>query len=204
LILFTLAVGADDGYLRTKQRHNINGDPPQNTFANPGGPSHSNWISGPRAQDQVRSSAADKARPGLYSSGYCGRVDHPDQVAGYVARTVLGEVTAPESLAARAWSTAYALTVAGQAMVLRVSRYGGDFAKDEAVSAVVGDMLPVPAITARGAAHGWAYAVSALGHNSILSTPARLVCPPSRSRSHTRVGLNRQPRSPSKSDGKRE
>jgi hypothetical protein len=34
-------------------------------------------------------------------------------------------------------------------MVLRVSRYDGDFAKDEAVSAVVGGMLPVPAITAR-------------------------------------------------------
>jgi hypothetical protein len=64
-------------------------------------------------------------------------MDHPDQVAGYVARTVLGEATTPESLAAGAWSTAYALTIAGRAMVLRVSRYGGDFAKDEAVSAVV-------------------------------------------------------------------
>jgi hygromycin-B 4-O-kinase len=87
-------------------------------------------------------------------------MDHPDQVAGYVARTVLGEATTPESLAAGAWSTAYALTIAGRAMVLRVSRYGGDFAKDEAVSAVVGGTLPVPAITARGEAAGWAYAVS--------------------------------------------
>jgi hypothetical protein len=77
-----------------------------------------------------------------------------------VARTVLGQATTPESLAAGAWSTAYALTVAGRAMVLRVSRYGGDFAKDEAVSAVVGGMLRVPAITARGETHGWAYAVS--------------------------------------------
>lgn len=45
-------------------------------------------------------------------------------------------------------------------MVLRVSRYGGDFAKDEAVSAVVGGTLPVPVVTARGDTHGWAYAVS--------------------------------------------
>ena len=87
-------------------------------------------------------------------------MDHPDQVARYIAGTVLGEVAVPKSLAAGAWSTAYALTVAGQAMVLRVSRYGGDFAKDEAVSSVVGGMLPVPAVTARGDARGWAYAVS--------------------------------------------
>jgi hygromycin-B 4-O-kinase len=87
-------------------------------------------------------------------------VDHADQVADYVAGTVLGDATTPESLAAGAWSTAYALTVAGQAMVLRVSRHGGDFAKDEAVSAVVGGMLPVPEITVRGETHGWAYALS--------------------------------------------
>ena len=87
-------------------------------------------------------------------------MDHPDQVAGYVARTVLGEATPPVPLAAGAWSTAYALTVAGRAMVLRVSRYGGDFAKDEVVSVVVGGALPVPAVTARGETHGWAYAVS--------------------------------------------
>ena len=87
-------------------------------------------------------------------------MDHPDQVAGYVARTMLGEASTPEPLAAGAWSTAYALTVAGQAMVLRVSRYGGDFAKDEAVGAVVRGRLPVPAVTARGETGGWAYAVS--------------------------------------------
>jgi len=44
-------------------------------------------------------------------------VDHADRVADYVAGTVLGDATTPESLAAGAWSTAYALTVAGQAMV---------------------------------------------------------------------------------------
>jgi hygromycin-B 4-O-kinase len=87
-------------------------------------------------------------------------MDHPDQVAGYVARTALGEATAPRSLAAGAWSTAYALTVAGRDMVLRVSRYGGDFAKDEVVGAVAAGTLPVPAVTARGETHGWAYAVS--------------------------------------------
>jgi len=87
-------------------------------------------------------------------------MDHPDQVAGYVARTVLGEAAAPAPFAAGAWSTAYALTVGGRAMVLRVSRYGGDFAKDEVVSSVVGAQLPVPAITVRGEVHGWAYAVS--------------------------------------------
>jgi hygromycin-B 4-O-kinase len=58
-------------------------------------------------------------------------------VAGYVARTALGGETAPVPLAAGGWSTAYALTIAGRAMVLRVNRYGGDFAKDEAVSAIV-------------------------------------------------------------------
>jgi len=84
----------------------------------------------------------------------------PDQVAGHIARSVLGQQTAPEPLAAGAWSTAYALTIAGRAMVLRVSRYGGDFAKDEAVSTVVGGTLPVPAVTARGESGGWAYAVS--------------------------------------------
>jgi hygromycin-B 4-O-kinase len=87
-------------------------------------------------------------------------MDHPDEVAGYVARSVLGEAAAPVSLAAGAWSTAYALTVGGRAMVLRVSRHGGDFAKDEVVSAVVGAMLPVPAVTVRGEIGGWAYAVS--------------------------------------------
>jgi len=87
-------------------------------------------------------------------------MDHPDQVAGQVARTVLGEVTPPQRLAAGAWSTAYALTIGGRAMVLRISRYGGDFAKDETVSAVVGGLLPVPAITVRGETDGWAYAVS--------------------------------------------
>jgi hygromycin-B 4-O-kinase len=87
-------------------------------------------------------------------------MDHPDQVAAYVAGTVLGEATAPVPLAAGAWSTAYALTVAGRATVLRVSRYGGDFAKDETVGAVAGGMLPVPTVTARGETHGWAYATS--------------------------------------------
>jgi len=87
-------------------------------------------------------------------------VDHPDQVAEHGARAVLGGATVPEPLAAGAWSTAYALTVGGRAMVLRVSRYGGDFAKDEAVSAVVGGLLPVPAVTARGETGEWAYAVS--------------------------------------------
>ena len=100
------------------------------------------------------------ARPGIHPADYHGRMDHPDQVAGHVARTVLGAATAPQPLAAGAWSTAYALTVAGQPMVLRVSRHGGDFAKDETIGAVVGGMLPVPAVTARGEVHGWAYAVS--------------------------------------------
>src|SRR5258708_5283437 len=67
------------------------------------------------------------------AAGYGGRMDHPDQVAGYVARNALGDATAPVPLAAGAWSTAYSLTVAGRDMVLRVSRHGGDFAKDEAV-----------------------------------------------------------------------
>jgi hygromycin-B 4-O-kinase len=87
-------------------------------------------------------------------------MDHPDQVAAYVARNVLGEAGAPVRLAAGAWSTAYALTVAERPMVLRVSRHGGDFAKDALVSAVVAGALPVPAVTARGETHGWAYAVS--------------------------------------------
>ncbi|GAA0552651.1 hypothetical protein GCM10010172_38860 [Paractinoplanes ferrugineus] len=85
---------------------------------------------------------------------------HPDQVAGHLARAVLREAGTPEPLAAGAWSTAYAITVAGRAMVLRVSRHGGDFAKDEAVGAVVGGTLPVPRVTVRGEIDGWAYAVS--------------------------------------------
>jgi hygromycin-B 4-O-kinase len=99
-------------------------------------------------------------RAGTSSPDYRGRMDHPDEVAGHVARTALGETTAPVPLAAGAWSTAYSLTIDGRAMVLRVSRHGGDFAKDEAVSAVVGGTLAVPAVTARGETHGWAYAVS--------------------------------------------
>jgi hygromycin-B 4-O-kinase len=87
-------------------------------------------------------------------------MDHPDEVADRVARAVLGLPTRAEPLAAGAWSTAYALTVGGRAMVLRVSRHGGDFAKDETVSKVVGGVLPVPAIVARGETGGWAYAVS--------------------------------------------
>ena len=73
---------------------------------------------------------------------------------------MLGEANPPEPLAAGAWSTAYSLTVAGRPMVLRVSRHGGDFAKDEAVAGVVRGVLPVPAITVRGETAGWAYAVS--------------------------------------------
>jgi hygromycin-B 4-O-kinase len=87
-------------------------------------------------------------------------MDEPDQVAGYLARTALADATTPMPLAAGAWSTAYALTIGERAMVLRISRYGGDFAKDEAVSAVVRGTLPVPAITVRGEIDGWAYAVS--------------------------------------------
>jgi hygromycin-B 4-O-kinase len=87
-------------------------------------------------------------------------MDHPDHVADHVARTVLGEATAPEPLAAGAWSRAYAVTVAGRDMVLRISRHGDDFAKDETVGAVVGGALPVPAVTVRGETHGWAYAIS--------------------------------------------
>jgi len=44
-------------------------------------------------------------------------------------------------------------------MVLRVG-HGADFAKDAAVAAVAGGTLPVPAVTARGQASGWVYAVS--------------------------------------------
>ena len=87
-------------------------------------------------------------------------VDHPDRVASLIARTELREASEPEALAAGAWSTAYALTVAGEPMVLRVGRHGADFAKDAVVAAVAGGTLPVPAVTARGEVSGWAYAVS--------------------------------------------
>ncbi|WP_189082271.1 phosphotransferase family protein [Mangrovihabitans endophyticus] len=87
-------------------------------------------------------------------------MDHPDRVARHIARNLLGEASTPEPLAAGAWSTAYALTVAGRAMVLRVSRYGEDFAKDETVATVARSVLPVPAVAARGETSGWAYALS--------------------------------------------
>jgi hygromycin-B 4-O-kinase len=83
-----------------------------------------------------------------------------DQAAEYVAQTVMGEATAPVPLAAGAWSKAYSLMVEGKAAVLRISRHGGDFAKDEAVGAVVTGTLPVPAVMLRGETQGWAYAVS--------------------------------------------
>lgn len=78
-----------------------------------------------------------------------------------MARTELRQAGAPVPLAAGAWSTAYALTVAGQPMVLRVGRHGADFAKDAVVAEVAGSTVPVPAVTARGETGGWAYAVSA-------------------------------------------
>lgn len=81
-------------------------------------------------------------------------------MAGHVARTVLGVADPPVPLAAGAWSAAYAISLAGRAMVLRVSRHGEDFAKDEAVGAIVGGTLPVPRVTVRGESGGWAYAVS--------------------------------------------
>ncbi|MEV4343266.1 phosphotransferase [Actinoplanes sp. NPDC049596] len=87
-------------------------------------------------------------------------MDNPDRVADHVARAVLGEASVPAPLAAGAWSTAYALTVDGRAMVLRVSRHGGDFVKDETVGTAARGLLPVPAVTVRGEAGGWAYAVS--------------------------------------------
>src|SRR6266568_5826971 len=70
---------------------------------------------GPTAgAESCQTATSEYARAKVNSSGYRGRMDHPDQVAVYVARTVLGEATTPESLAAGAWSTAYALAVAGQ------------------------------------------------------------------------------------------
>ncbi len=87
-------------------------------------------------------------------------MDHPDQVAALVARTELTEASTPVPLAAGAWSTAYALTVAGEPVVLRVGRYGADFAKDAVVAEVARGTLPVPAVMARGEVGGWAFAVS--------------------------------------------
>jgi hygromycin-B 4-O-kinase len=85
-------------------------------------------------------------------------MDHPDGVAAAIADGLGG--TSPERFAAGAWSTAYALDVDGESVVLRVGRYGEDFAKDAIIGSVVTD-LPVPAVYRRGERDGWAYAVSA-------------------------------------------
>ena len=85
-------------------------------------------------------------------------MDHPDGVAAAVAED-LG-ATPPEWFAAGAWSTAYALDLDGEPVVLRVGRHGEDFAKDAIMGAVV-TTVPVPAVYRRGERDGWAFAVSA-------------------------------------------
>ncbi|MET7507032.1 aminoglycoside phosphotransferase family protein [Streptomyces albidoflavus] len=85
----------------------------------------------------------------------------PRSLAPHLVRTLYGDrATAPRPLASGAWSQAYALTLDGAEVVLRIGAYGEDFAKDEVVARLAGPELPVPPVLARGEAEGWAYAVS--------------------------------------------
>ncbi|MEU6111375.1 aminoglycoside phosphotransferase family protein [Streptomyces albidoflavus] len=85
----------------------------------------------------------------------------PSTLAPRLVRTLYGDrATEPRPLASGAWSQAYALTLDGAEVVLRVGAHGGDFAKDEVVARLAGPGLPVPPVLARGEAEGWAYAVS--------------------------------------------
>ncbi|MFE1128398.1 phosphotransferase family protein [Streptomyces albidoflavus] len=85
----------------------------------------------------------------------------PPSFAPRLVRTLYGDrATEPRSLASGAWSQAYALTLDGAEVVLRVGAHGEDFAKDEVVARLAGPGLPVPPVLARGEAEGWAYAVS--------------------------------------------
>ncbi|KLJ04149.1 hydrogenase expression protein HypB [Streptomyces sp. KE1] len=85
----------------------------------------------------------------------------PPSLAPRLVRSLYGDrATEPRPLASGAWSQAYALTLDGAEVVLRVGAYGEDFAKDEAVARLAGPGLPVPPVLARGEAEGWAYAVS--------------------------------------------
>ncbi|MFF8566332.1 phosphotransferase family protein [Streptomyces albidoflavus] len=85
----------------------------------------------------------------------------PRSLAPRLVRTLYGDrATAPRPLASGAWSQAYALTLDGAEVVLRIGAYGEDFAKDEVVARLAGPELPVPPVRARGEAEGWAYAVS--------------------------------------------
>lgn len=74
----------------------------------------------------------------------------------------------PEPLAAGEWSRAYALTLDGAEVVLRIGAYGDDFAKDEIVAAVAPTGLPVPKVLQRGEFGGSSYAISARAHGTAL------------------------------------
>jgi hygromycin-B 4-O-kinase len=66
----------------------------------------------------------------------------------------------PQPLAGGAWSQAFALTLDGAEVVLRVGRHGADFAKDELVARIGGPDLPAPAVLATGEFRDWYYAIS--------------------------------------------
>jgi hygromycin-B 4-O-kinase len=85
-------------------------------------------------------------------------MDHPDGVAAAIADDLGG--AQPERFAAGAWSTAYALDLDGEPVILRVGRHGEDFAKDAIIGSTVTN-LPVPMVYRRGERDGWSYAVSA-------------------------------------------
>ncbi|WP_440571901.1 phosphotransferase family protein [Streptomyces sp. KR2] len=85
----------------------------------------------------------------------------PPSLAPRLVRTLYGDrATEPRPLASGAWSQAYALTLDGAEVVLRVGAHGEDFAKDEVVARLAVPGLPVPPVLARGETEGWAYAVS--------------------------------------------
>src|SRR5262245_5768385 len=112
------------------------------------------WGSG-----QLRSDvwAAQGRKRGCFRH-YGDGMDQPDGVAAAIAYDLGG--TPPVWFAAGAWSTAYALDLDSEPVVLRVGRHGEDFAKDAIIASAVTD-LPVPAVHTCGERDGWAYALSA-------------------------------------------
>jgi hygromycin-B 4-O-kinase len=87
------------------------------------------------------------------------------EIARRLVRTTFGErATEPRALASGEWSQAFALTIDGAEVVLRIGAHGTDFAKDEIAAGFAGPDLPVPAVLTRGMVEGWHYAISARAH----------------------------------------
>jgi hygromycin-B 4-O-kinase len=75
-------------------------------------------------------------------------------------------------LGAGAWSRAYRFEVAGSAHVIRWSQFADNFERDAYAVRYASDDLPIPPITAFGAAHGSYYAISPFVEGAFLEALA--------------------------------